>query len=166
MRPLSLSSLDWATVISDFSYSIPGASFVQTLVQTLSGHLESSNEAAGKESTNLISLLAELYNFQIISCVLIFDLIRKFLEGSLRDEKEVELLLKVVRSACLPIFLLARPLTHKLDLSPGSGSQLRSDDPTSLKDIIQIVHQKVGEMQPDAIRCDGFCFIRRACLVD
>jgi nucleolar MIF4G domain-containing protein 1 len=39
-----------------------------------------------------------LYNFQVISCLLVYDLVRKFLEGGLRDEREVELLLKIVRS--------------------------------------------------------------------
>lgn len=58
-------------------------------------------EPLGKEPSNLITLLAELYNFQVVSCVLVYDLIRKFLEGGLKDERQVELLLKVVRSESL-----------------------------------------------------------------
>nr|QDK64589.1 putative Sgd1p [Ganoderma lucidum] len=77
----------------------------------------------GKECSNLVVLLSELYNFQVISCVLVYDVIRALLDGSLTEFK-VELLLKVVRN---------------------SGQQLRQDDPTALKSIIQIVHEKLPE---------------------
>ncbi|VDB83737.1 unnamed protein product [Peniophora sp. CBMAI 1063] len=80
------------------------------------------DEAKGKECSNLIILLSELYNFQVISCVLIYDIIRSLLDGDLA-ETDVELLLKLLRN---------------------SGQQLRQDDPTALKDIIQIVQNKVG----------------------
>ena len=42
-------------------------------------------------------LLSELYNFQVISSVLVFDLVRQLLEGDL-TEFNVELLLKLMRS--------------------------------------------------------------------
>jgi nucleolar MIF4G domain-containing protein 1 len=53
--------------------------------------------AGGKERTNLVAFLAELYNFRVIACPLIYDLVRGFIENGL-DELEVELLLKVVKS--------------------------------------------------------------------
>ncbi|KAJ6609207.1 armadillo-type protein [Mycena sp. CBHHK59/15] len=83
------------------------------------------DEAAtsGKECLNLIVLLSELYNFQVISCVLVFDVIRGLLDTDL-SEFSVELLLKIVRN---------------------SGQQLRQDDPSSLKDIIQIVQNKISD---------------------
>ncbi|KAJ7158634.1 hypothetical protein C8R46DRAFT_1178090 [Mycena filopes] len=78
---------------------------------------------SGKECSNLIVLLSELYNFQVISCVLVFDLIRGLLDTDL-SEFSVELLLKIVRN---------------------SGQQLRTDDPSALKDIIQIVQNKISD---------------------
>lgn len=70
----------------------------------------SSNQAGkveepgnGKECTNLIVLISELYNFHVISCGLVYDVIRAllapddFLDG---DGVGVELLLKITRSEC------------------------------------------------------------------
>ncbi|KAL1752461.1 armadillo-type protein [Schizophyllum commune] len=89
-----------------------------------------TRDGAGKECSNLIVLISELYNFQVVSCVLVYDIIRSLLGGGGggngkdggMDELDVELLLKVVRN---------------------SGQQLRADDPSALKDIIQIVQGKV-----------------------
>ena len=52
----------------------------------------------GKECSNVIVLISELYNFQVISALLVFDIIRGLLSNDL-TEYNVELLLKVVRSA-------------------------------------------------------------------
>ena len=54
-------------------------------------------EPSGKECSNLIVLLSELYNFQVISCILIYDIIRNLLAVEL-TEYVVELLLKLLRS--------------------------------------------------------------------
>lgn len=81
-----------------------------------------AGDTLGKECSNLIILLSELYNFQVISCVLVYDVIRGLLEGEL-TEFQVELLLKITRN---------------------SGPQLRQDDPTALKSIIQMVHSKLS----------------------
>jgi nucleolar MIF4G domain-containing protein 1 len=70
-------------------------------------------------------LLSELYNFQVISCVLIYDIIRNLLSTEL-TEFVVELLLKLLRN---------------------SGQQLRQDDPSALKDIVQIVQSKTSEVE-------------------
>ncbi|KZT73694.1 ARM repeat-containing protein [Daedalea quercina L-15889] len=82
---------------------------------------DGGNESLGKEASNLIVLLSELYNFQVISCVLVYDIIRGLLVGEINEFK-IELLLKITRN---------------------SGQQLRQDDPTALKSIIQIVHSKL-----------------------
>ncbi|KAK2463428.1 hypothetical protein APHAL10511_004514 [Amanita phalloides] len=74
----------------------------------------------GKECSNLIVLLSELYNFQVVSAVLIYDVIRSLLHDEL-TEFNVELLLKLLRN---------------------SGQRLRQDDPSALKDIITIVQSK------------------------
>ncbi|KAJ3878247.1 hypothetical protein F5051DRAFT_488805 [Lentinula edodes] len=110
------------------------AYFVQNVVLSYEQHiatlssLEENVEDKGKEASNLVVLLSELYNFQVISCVLIFDIIRTLLKNEVH-EFQVELLLKLVRN---------------------SGQQLRADDPLALKDIIQIVQDKI-EKQEDAL---------------
>lgn len=52
----------------------------------------------GKEAPNIIVLISELYNFQVIGCILIYDLVRDLLSQPQLSEYNVELLLKVVRS--------------------------------------------------------------------
>jgi len=95
----------------------------------------------GKECSNLIILISELYNFQVISCVLMFDIIRTLLDGAL-TEIDVELLLKILRSQFWSRRRLNLALTYFLCL--GCGEQLRQDDPLALKDIVQIVQEKVA----------------------
>ncbi|KAG8717096.1 suppressor of glycerol defect [Ceratobasidium sp. 395] len=89
---------------------------------------ENASAPAGtKESSNLLILLSELYNFQVISCVLIYDLIRALLNSEFL-EHDVELLLKVVKN---------------------SGHQMRQDDPLALKDIVQLVQDKMRGKNSD-----------------
>ena len=80
------------------------AFFVQTTVTSYENRyarLEAAEEDSdGKECSNLIVLLSELYNFQVISCVLVFDIIRGLLQDELTEFK-IELLLKITRSAFL-----------------------------------------------------------------
>ena len=52
--------------------------------------------SGAREAKNLLTLLLELYNFQVVSCVLVYDVIRVLI--SELDEYSVELLLKVVKS--------------------------------------------------------------------
>ena len=86
--------------------SLGAAFFVQNVVSSYEHHYSALNsstaddaigEASGKECSNLIVLLSELYNFQVISCVLIYDIIRNLLSAEL-TEFIVELLLKLLRS--------------------------------------------------------------------
>lgn len=49
-----------------------------------------------RESKNLLTLILELYNFQVLSCVIIYDLVRVLINQL--DENSVELLLRVIRS--------------------------------------------------------------------
>ncbi|KAH9945189.1 MIF4G-domain-containing protein [Epithele typhae] len=116
------------------THQVLAAFFVQHVVTSYDTHFAAlkglgvnegkpitEEEGLGKECSNLIVLLSELYNFQVLSCVLMYDIIRSLLDGDL-SEFNVELLLKVARN---------------------SGQQLRQDDPTALKSIIQIVHLKI-----------------------
>lgn len=88
---------------------------------TAAGGPASQDDPRGKEASNLLVLLSELFNFGVVSHVLMYDLIRVLLSGQL-SELRVELVLKVARDA---------------------GQQLRAVDPAALKDIIQIVHAKL-----------------------
>lgn len=93
------------------------AFFVQNVVSSYTSHLKALSDVPssepepqekGKEASNLMVLFSELYNFQVISSVLVFDLIRDLLERPL-EEFGVELLLKVVRSE-LFCFCVARSI--------------------------------------------------------
>ena len=81
-----------------------------------------------KETSNLIILLSELYNFQVIGSNLVFDYIRLFLTKL--TELNAELLLKIIRT---------------------SGPQLRSDDPSSLKDIVSMLRPAIAAVGEDKI---------------
>lgn len=122
-----------------------GAHFVQTLVEEFdrryySGSMDEKQDVgafqvSNKEAANLISLLAELYSFNIVWCGIVYDFVREFLKpaqsgtdsivtGGL-DEAKTELLLRVLRAA---------------------GSQLRADDPRALRDIVV----KLNELKASA----------------
>jgi len=115
-------------------YRVIGIDFGAHVIQTVTEQFEicystseenaTSTEAVndtGKKANNLMGLLLELYNFGVISSVLIFGLIRIFVAEM--NELNTELLLKVVRN---------------------SGSQLRQDDPTSLKDIVTMMQPAIS----------------------
>ena len=83
---------------------VSAAYFVQSTVTMYEKHIGSSpqdQDGSGKEASNLIVLVSELYNFQVISCILIYDLVRDLLSRPQLSEHNVELLLKVVRSRYL-----------------------------------------------------------------
>uniref|UniRef100_A0A060TAN4 ARAD1B08096p n=1 Tax=Blastobotrys adeninivorans TaxID=409370 RepID=A0A060TAN4_BLAAD len=96
-----------------------GAHFVQTLIERFE-----RNREVKKEAINLLSLLSQVYGFQMVACKLMYDLIKTFLEDI--NELNTEFLLKVVDSA---------------------GPQLRSDDPASLKDIIFLLHTNIAKLK-------------------
>ncbi|KAK7614718.1 hypothetical protein JOL62DRAFT_590141 [Phyllosticta paracitricarpa] len=98
-----------------------GAQLVERFVSEFDKQYKSFNdETSGKETTNLMSLMAEMYNFQVIGSNLVFDYIRLFL-GELK-EINTEFLLRLVRL---------------------SGPQLRQDDPSALKDIVILLQKAV-----------------------
>ncbi|KAG9231427.1 hypothetical protein BJ875DRAFT_506667 [Amylocarpus encephaloides] len=111
-----------------------GAQVVQRTVELFDEHYDRASagqradHSAGasdssKETSNLIMLLSELYNFQVIGSNLIYDYFRLFL-GNM-SELNAELLLKIVRA---------------------SGPQLRQDDPSSLKDIVAMIRPAVARI--------------------
>ena len=44
-----------------------------------------TTQGPGKELLNLLTLISELYNFQVISCVLVYDIIRGLLAGDVDE---------------------------------------------------------------------------------
>ncbi|CEI90623.1 hypothetical protein RMCBS344292_04942 [Rhizopus microsporus] len=81
-----------------------------------------------KETRNLLTLILELYNFQVISCILVYDIVRMLINEL--DEGNVELLLRIIRTA---------------------GAELRNDDPTSLKHIIDEIQKETAKRDPSTI---------------
>ena len=75
-----------------------GAQLIERVVSEFGNHYSSQvkGETTGKECNNLISLVAELYNYQVIGSNLVFDYIRMFLEDL--SELNAELLLRIIRS--------------------------------------------------------------------
>ncbi|KAI9723740.1 MAG: hypothetical protein M1812_001040 [Candelaria pacifica] len=103
-----------------------GAQVLHNIVEDFQKfYAKSDDRDTGKETSNLISLVAELYNFQLVGSTLMFDCIRVFLTEL--SEVNTELLLKVIRI---------------------SGPRLRQDDPSALKDIVVMLQPaiaKIGE---------------------
>lgn len=107
-------------------YKIQGADFGAYVVsQTMESFdiYNSKTEAHGKEALNLLSLLANFFTFGVVSSALVYDYIRLLLSEF--DENNAELLLRVVRDC---------------------GPQLRSDDPTALKGIVQIMNETSAKL--------------------
>lgn len=80
-----------------------GAEIVQKVVETLDAGSDERGVFEGKEVINLVSLLAQLYNFHVIGSPLMFDYIRLFLQEI--TESNTELLLKVIRSKYSPMHI-------------------------------------------------------------
>jgi nucleolar MIF4G domain-containing protein 1 len=105
-----LIGIEFGIVLFLPGYTIPtdyrtiASYFVQNVITTYEQHYKSldkarpmDKETRGKECSNLIVLISELYNFQVISSILVFDIIRVLLHEAIA-EFNVELLLKIVRS--------------------------------------------------------------------
>lgn len=100
-----------------------GAIIVERIVAEFDQHYEGNKQGSGKQTTNLMSLVAELYTFQVIGSNLVFDYVRFFLDEL--SDINTELLLRIVRAA---------------------GPQLRQDDPTALKDIVVLLQKSVAKV--------------------
>lgn len=75
-----------------------GAQAIQKIDDAFVEYYDSERKEGsnGRRSANLVSLLAQLYTFQVISSNLIYDFIRLFLEDV--TETSAELVLKIMRS--------------------------------------------------------------------
>jgi nucleolar MIF4G domain-containing protein 1 len=102
------------------------AEFVSRLVERLDSYANIKYDSTSKESNNLVSLLSYLFTFNVISSTLVFDYLRLYLETL--NETNTELILRIVRDC---------------------GPQLRRDDPSSLKTIVQIMQKSSAEIAAD-----------------
>jgi hypothetical protein len=100
-----------------------GAQIVERIVSEFDQHYQGNKAGSGKQTTNLMSLVAELYTFQVIGSNLVFDYVRFFLDEL--SDINTELLLRIVRAA---------------------GPQLRQDDPTAMKDIVVLLQKSVAKV--------------------
>jgi nucleolar MIF4G domain-containing protein 1 len=106
-------------------YKVVGVDFGAELLSQLVERFDQyhNDDTAGKEALNLISLLSNLFTFHMISSAIVFDHIRLLL-GRL-SENNTELLLRLIRDC---------------------GPQLRQDDPSALKAIIQLVQKETARI--------------------
>jgi nucleolar MIF4G domain-containing protein 1 len=80
-----------------------------------------------QKGTNVLLLMCHVYNLGLVFCGLIYDIIRLFCNDF--SELNIELLFKLLKTC---------------------GFQLRADDPSSLKDIIQVIQEKAAELKGDS----------------
>lgn len=102
-----------------------GAEMISRLVETFDRYYKDP-AVTGKESSNLTSLLANLFTFGVVSSPLLYDHIRLLLSDF--GENSAELLLRIMRDC---------------------GPQLRSDDPTALKGIVQMMNDVSARIASD-----------------
>jgi nucleolar MIF4G domain-containing protein 1 len=91
----------------------------------LSNDASVQDDVTSKRMLNLATFISSLYNFDVIGCPLIYDIVRMCLARL--EEVDVETLLRVLR-VC--------------------GQKMRSEDPASLKDIVQLVHEESTKGNP------------------
>lgn len=103
-----------------------GAYFVQTLIEKY--EKLKIDPSKMKETINIISLLSSVYAFQLVSSRLLYDIIKVLIDEL--SESNAELLLKIIRT---------------------SGNQMRSDDPSALKEIVLQVTKKAASLKLDAV---------------
>lgn len=111
-------------------YRLQGVDFGAYFVQTLIERFEKlrADPSKSKETLNIVSLLSSVYAFQLVSSRLLYDIIRVLIDEL--SESNAELLLKIVRN---------------------SGNQMRTDDPSALKEIVLQVTKKSASLSKDSV---------------
>ncbi|CCG20588.1 Sgd1 protein [Candida orthopsilosis Co 90-125] len=101
-----------------------GAHFIQTLIEKFEQFSKESNKKT--EASNLITLLSSVYLFHLLSSKVLYDIVRELIINL--NENNADLLLRLIRS---------------------SGNQMRTDDPSSLKNIIILLNEKYANLSAD-----------------
>ncbi|KAF4954042.1 hypothetical protein FSARC_12255 [Fusarium sarcochroum] len=113
-------------------YRLVGSSFgsvlIRRIVEDFGGHYEqasrevSAESAIQKEASNILTLLSQLYVFEVVTCKIIFDYMERLLSDL--NEINVELLLRICRMG---------------------GRLLKQDDQQSLKHVSGVLNQSVSK---------------------
>lgn len=106
-------------------YRIRGIDFGAYFIQTLVEKYDSSDDQ-NKARFNLITLLSSVYAFGLVSANLIYDFIKLFINDL--GEDNAEILLRLIRT---------------------SGNQLRSEDPSALKEIVVLTNKAAANIPKD-----------------
>ncbi|XP_065587602.1 nucleolar MIF4G domain-containing protein 1 [Cyrtonyx montezumae] len=101
-----------------------GAHFLEAVVKKFDEL--SRRDAEGKECENLLALIAHLYNFHVVHCLLIFDILKKLVSSF--TEKDIELILFLLKNV---------------------GFSLRKDDALALKDLISEAQSKANTAEKE-----------------
>ncbi|ENH68261.1 Suppressor of glycerol defect protein 1 [Fusarium oxysporum f. sp. cubense race 1] len=114
-------------------YRLIGSSFgsvlIRRIVEDFGGHYEQASKeqnaesAIQKEASNILTLLSQLYVFEVVTCKIIFDYMERLLSDL--NEINVELLLRICRMA---------------------GRMLKQDDQQSLKHVSGVLNQSVSKV--------------------
>ena len=111
-----------------------GPEFVSPLLEDLADRLtKEMSERHGKLLNNIVSIICYLYALKVVSCNLIFDIIRTLLKSF--TEPDLEVLLYIFKSV---------------------GLDIRKDDPQALKDIVQIVNETGAKIKDKSSRFTWF----------
>ncbi|XP_030636388.1 nucleolar MIF4G domain-containing protein 1 [Chanos chanos] len=104
-----------------------GAHFLETVVRRFDEEYRHTrdDDAGGKECDNLVAMVAHLYNFQVVHSLLIFDLLKRLVDGF--TSKDMELVLFLLKNV---------------------GFALRKDDPLALKELIAEAQKKASAAGP------------------
>lgn len=107
-------------------YRVMGIDFGAALLSSLVDRFFSyhTTDVATKEPLNLISLVSNLFTFNVVASPLIYSFIRQLLAPL--TESNTELLLRLIRDC---------------------GPQLRLDDPSALKTIVSLTQKAAYEME-------------------
>ncbi|XP_072544796.1 nucleolar MIF4G domain-containing protein 1 [Salminus brasiliensis] len=97
-----------------------GAHFLETVVRRFDETYR-QNSDTGKESDNLVSIIAHLYNFHVVHSLLLFDVLKRLVASF--SARDVELALLLLRNV---------------------GFALRKDDPLALKELITEAQRKAN----------------------
>ncbi|KAH7154825.1 hypothetical protein B0J13DRAFT_210363 [Dactylonectria estremocensis] len=113
-------------------YRIIGSSFgshlIRRVVTDFGEHYDQASKVAdeqsaiAKEASNILTLISQLYIFEVASCKIVFDYMERLLSDL--SEINVELLLRICRM---------------------SGRMLRRDDPHAIKHVASVLNQSVSK---------------------
>lgn len=115
-------------------YRIIGSSFGSHLIRRIVSEFGTQYEQASqgkdfdvdsaiqKQASNILTLLSQMYIFEVVSCKIMFDYMERLLDDL--NEINVELLLRICRMA---------------------GRLLRKDDPQALKHVSTVLNQSVSK---------------------